>query len=62
MVKDSPKFAEIAKQFLDFISGGILVGHNIMKFDIPFINSELKAANFKIIDNQIIDIYKIFQN
>ena len=44
MVKDSPKFSEIGQQFLDFISGGILVGHYIRRFDIPFINNELKAA------------------
>ena len=61
MVKDSPKFSEIGQQFLDFIADGILVGHNIRKFDIPFINSELKAANLKTINNNIVDTLEMFR-
>jgi len=62
MVKNSPKFAEIGQQFLDFINGSILVGHNISTFDIPFINSELKAANLNTLDNEIFDIYPKFKD
>ncbi len=60
MVKDSPKFSEIGQQFLDFISGGILVGHYIRRFDIPFINNELKAAGLETINNEIIDTCEMF--
>jgi DNA polymerase III subunit epsilon len=60
MVKDSPKFSEIGQQFLDFITDGILVGHTIREFDIPFINNELKAAKLNTINNETIDIYKMY--
>ena len=60
MVKDSPKFSEIGQQFLEFISGGILVGHYIRRFDIPFINNELKAAGLITINNEIIDTCEMF--
>jgi len=40
-LKDSPRFADIAKEFLDFIRGAELIIHNAA-FDVGFINSELK--------------------
>jgi len=61
MVKDSPKFKEIGQQLLDFISDGILVGHNIKKFDIPFINTELKAANLDSLNNEMVDTLEMFR-
>ena len=61
MVKDSPKFSDIGQKLLDFIGDGVLVGHNIRKFDIPFINTELKAANLPIINNELIDTLEIFR-
>ena len=62
MVKDAPKFREIGQNLLDFIGvDSILVGHNIRKFDIPFINSELKAANLNTINNELIDTLEMFR-
>jgi DNA polymerase-3 subunit epsilon len=40
-LSDKPKFAEIGKAFLDFIGDAKLVIHNA-KFDIKFLNAELK--------------------
>lgn len=40
MVKDCPTFEQIELDFLRFIGGDILVGHNI-KFDIDFIEHEI---------------------
>ena len=54
MVKESPFFTEIAKELLDFIKNGVLVGHNIRKFDIPFLNSELQEAHLPLLNNEII--------
>lgn len=42
MVADAPKLNIVLKQFLDFIGGDILVGHNIHTFDLKFI---LKSAD-----------------
>jgi len=40
MVKDAPKFAEIACDFLDFIGDSVLVAHNA-HFDLRFLNHEI---------------------
>ena len=37
MVKDSPTLMEVLPDFLSFIEGEILVGHNIQSFDLKFI-------------------------
>lgn len=57
-VKNSPKFANIAKQFLEFIGNGILVAHNA-KFDIKFINMELSLINLPPLSNEVEDTLKI---
>jgi DNA polymerase-3 subunit alpha (Gram-positive type) len=40
MVRNAPKFAEIASEFLDFIGEAVLVAHNA-HFDIRFLNHEI---------------------
>lgn len=40
MVRNAPKFAEIASEFLDFIGDAVLVAHNA-HFDIRFLNHEI---------------------
>jgi DNA polymerase-3 subunit alpha (Gram-positive type) len=40
MVKDAPKFVEIASDFLDFVGDAVLVAHNAM-FDMRFLNVEI---------------------
>lgn len=43
MLRDKPKFAEVAREFLDFVGDAVLVAHNA-KFDMGFINMELERA------------------
>jgi len=43
---DKPKFADIARDFLEFVKGAELIMHNA-SFDIGFINHELQLANGK---------------
>ena len=50
-LKKEPKFKDIVEDFLSFIKGGELVIHNA-KFDIGFLNSELKMANMPLIEIQ----------
>jgi DNA polymerase-3 subunit epsilon len=45
-LSDKPKFAEIADEFLDYVSGAELVIHNA-PFDIGFLDSELALARKK---------------
>src|SRR5262245_26754545 len=40
---DKPKFAEIAKQFVDYVQGADLLIHNA-EFDVEFLNMELALA------------------
>ena len=49
MVKDSPTFAEVAKEFIEFTQGDVaLVAHNGLSFDKPFLESELKRAEIEV--------------
>jgi DNA polymerase-3 subunit epsilon len=57
-VRNSPKFHQIAQDFLDFIEGAILVAHNA-NFDIKFINHELSLCNFPLLNNVVEDTLKI---
>ena len=50
-LKKEPKFKDIAKGFISFIEGAELIIHNA-KFDIGFLNSELKMANMPLIEMQ----------
>ena len=45
MVKDAPKFYEIAKKIIEITEGKILVGHNV-SFDYNFIKSEFKSLGY----------------
>lgn len=45
-LSDKPKFAEVAKDFVDFIGNDTLVIHNA-QFDMRFLNAELTWAKYK---------------
>lgn len=55
MLKDAPKIQQVKKDFISFIGSDTLVGHNIISFDIPFINEQLKTE----IRNEIIDTLRM---
>ena len=42
-LSDKPKFADIAKEFLDYVRGGELIIHNAA-FDVEFLDLELERA------------------
>jgi DNA polymerase-3 subunit epsilon len=43
MLADKPRFAEVAKEFLEYVRGAELIIHNA-DFDVEFLNAELKLA------------------
>lgn len=45
MVKDAPKFYEIAKKIVELTEGKILVGHHV-SFDYNFVRSEFKSLGY----------------
>ncbi len=57
-VVGKPKFAEITKEFLDFIQDATLVIHNAA-FDMGFLNKELSLAGLKPLENQVIDTLRL---
>ena len=40
MVKDAPKIEEALKDFIAFVGNNVLMGHNIKRFDLPFIQRD----------------------
>jgi DNA polymerase III subunit epsilon len=61
-VANKPKFAEIAKNFAQFLEGCDLAGFNIVKFDVPMLVEEFLRAdvNFDIKSRNLVDAQKIF--
>lgn len=48
-LEDKPKFKELARDFLDFVSGAELIIHNA-GFDIEFLDAELQKAGLDTLD------------
>lgn len=60
IVKDKPKFADYAKALRNLFENKILIGYNILKFDIPVLLSEFDRAGVKItLSGKFIDVMRI---
>lgn len=46
---------EIFSRFLDFTQNTVLVGHNIINFDLPFLNNDLTRCSLKPLSNFAVD-------
>lgn len=53
-LKEQPLFKEIADDFIKFLSNDNLIIHNA-KFDLGFINNELKLSGMPSLKNKVID-------
>jgi DNA polymerase-3 subunit epsilon len=63
-VKDAPKFANVAGHIHKFIGDAGLVGHNLLQFDLPLLQNELRRAKHPEIDchsRSLLDTLVIFQ-
>lgn len=56
-LRDKPRFADpsVAQAFLDFIREAELIAHNGAAFDLPFLQSELGAADLPALENKLTD-------
>ena len=54
MVKDAPKINLVVPDFMKFIEGSVLVGHNILDFDIKFLRRFCGGLEYEI-KNPILD-------
>ena len=55
MVTDAPSTEEALNSFMEFIDDFALVGHNILRFDMKFIQRDVKRFFGTTLDNDIID-------
>lgn len=58
MVKDAPKFADVAAKISKFVKGTVIVAHNT-GFDIPILNSELARAGAPLFRGGSIDTIRL---
>lgn len=63
MVKDAPRFAEVAAEVLDFIEPCDLVGYNLRRFDIPMLHEHIAREGFEwdLSKVNVIDVGVLFQ-
>lgn len=59
MVKGSPTFEVVLKEFLDFAGDAVLVGHNIHSFDMKFLYRDAEKFWNQTLDNDYIDTLQI---
>ena len=57
-LRDKPKFAEIAGDFVAFIEGAQVIAHNA-DFDIGFLNAELALAGRPFITSKVLDTVRL---
>ncbi|ACZ49262.1 DNA polymerase III, epsilon subunit [Anaplasma centrale str. Israel] len=58
MVKNMPKFAEMADQFLNFVQDSVLVIHNA-GFDLKFIETEMERIGKTKLYNPVVDTLEV---
>jgi DNA polymerase-3 subunit alpha (Gram-positive type) len=54
MVKDAPKIGAVLPDFMKFIDGATLVGHNAVDFDMKFVKRFAHAEGYEV-KNPVID-------
>ena len=59
MVANAPRFEVVLKDFIEFIGGMPLVGHNINAFDMKFIYRDCQNYYGPVLDNDYVDTLKL---
>lgn len=54
LLQDAPAFEAIADTAVEFLTGGVIVGHNV-EFDLGFLNAELERAGRSPVVNDRVD-------
>ena len=55
MVAEAPFFEQVLEEFLEFIKGFVLVGHNIARFDMNFLYRDVEKYFERSLPNDYID-------
>jgi DNA polymerase-3 subunit alpha (Gram-positive type) len=59
MLSKGVNLKDALTQIVAFVKGCVLIAHNGINFDLPFLNKVLLKNNFKIIDNTLIDTMQL---
>jgi len=60
MVADEPSFAEVYRDFLEFVGDSVLIAHN-SRFDRDFMQAEMKRAGIDSPNLPLLDSLKLFR-
>lgn len=58
MVRDAPPFKTVARKFMEFVKGSILVAHN-SSFDLRVLSINFQRRGLPLLDNPVLDTRKI---
>lgn len=61
MVQAAPGISDALAAFYDFIGDDVIVGHNIHRFDIPFVKNAAEKCGKKLFMNQYMDTLPLSQ-
>ncbi len=50
---------EVFPKFSDFAEGTVLVGHNIRRFDFPFLQSHYRRLDLPLLENNVLDTLEL---
>jgi DNA polymerase-3 subunit epsilon len=61
-VRDAPAFADVAASILEFFGDADLTGFNVVRFDIPLLDRELRECgkDLKVVERKVVDSMTIF--
>lgn len=62
MVKDSPKFCELADRLMHKVTGRIVAGYNIIRFDIPVLIAEFGRCGKTWNPTDVLDLLAALRN
>jgi len=62
-IENEPEFSQLAEHYFESLSNCVLVGYNLLKYDIPILMSSFARAGYKWpnSDVQVIDLFKVWQ-
>lgn len=59
-VKNAPTFKALAKTIAPYFEGHVIIGYNILKFDLPLLYNEFERIGRKVnFSDKIVDVYRI---
>ena len=58
-LKNAPNKVDVLNKFVKFLGNDVLIGHNLLKFDMPFLNYELVKNGMSKLNNSLLDTLQL---